>query len=95
MRGASLRAVGELLGHQTMQMTLRYAHLSPRYLSAEIGLLDRVGDEKDAKRRDLKRAKKRGNVLQRAYGRDRRWADFLRKLVSLAGLEPATSWFVG
>ena len=36
MRGASLRAVSELLGHQTMQMTLRYAHLSPGFLSTEI-----------------------------------------------------------
>ena len=61
MRGASLRAVGELLGHQTMQMTMRYAHLSPGYLSAEIGLLDYVADgddKKDANQRDLKRAKK-------------------------------------
>jgi integrase len=42
MRGASIRAVSELLGHQSMQMTLRYAHLSPRYLKAEISLLDDV-----------------------------------------------------
>ena len=40
MRGASLRSVGELLGHQSVKMTLRYAHLSPAYLAAEVGLLD-------------------------------------------------------
>ncbi len=40
MRGASLRSVGELLGHQSMKMTMRYAHLSPAFLSAEVGLLD-------------------------------------------------------
>ncbi len=40
MRGASLRAVGELLGHQSMKMTMRYAHLSPAFLQAEVGLLD-------------------------------------------------------
>jgi integrase len=50
MRGASLRAVAELLGHQTMQMTMRYAHLSPGYLSTEIGLLDGVRDPKRAKK---------------------------------------------
>jgi hypothetical protein len=40
MRGASLRSVAELLGHQSVKMTMRYAPLSPAYLSAEVGLLD-------------------------------------------------------
>jgi len=40
MRGASLRSVAELLGHQSMKMTMRYAHLSPAFLSAEVSLLD-------------------------------------------------------
>jgi integrase len=40
MRGASLRAVAELLGHQSMKMTMRYAHLSPAFLAAEVRLLD-------------------------------------------------------
>jgi integrase len=50
MRGASLRAVSELLGHQTMQMTLRYAHLSPGFLSTEIKLLDGPDDRRGGKR---------------------------------------------
>ena len=48
MRGASLRAVAELLGHQTIQMTMRYAHLSPGYLSSEVSLLDDIGSERRA-----------------------------------------------
>ena len=40
MRGASLRSVAELLGHQSMKMTMRYAHLSPAFLSAEVSLVD-------------------------------------------------------
>src|SRR2546428_13101187 len=40
MRGAALRSVAELLGHQSMKMTMRYAHLSPAFLSAEVSLLD-------------------------------------------------------
>lgn len=50
MRGPSLRAVSELLGHQTMQMTLRYAHLSPGFLSTEIKLLDGPDDRRGGKR---------------------------------------------
>jgi hypothetical protein len=40
MRGASLRSVAELLGHTSVKMTMRYAHLSPAFLSAEVNLLD-------------------------------------------------------
>ena len=40
MRGASLRSVAELLGHQSLKMTMRYAHLSSAFLSAEVSLLD-------------------------------------------------------
>src|SRR5207245_1316174 len=40
MKGASLRAVAELLGHRGLRMAMRHAHLSPAYLSSEVGLLD-------------------------------------------------------
>jgi integrase len=40
MKGASLRSVAELLGHRGLRMVIRYAHLSPEHLSAEVGLLD-------------------------------------------------------
>ncbi len=40
MKGASLRAVAELLGRRGLRMVMRYAHLTPAYLSAEVGLLD-------------------------------------------------------
>jgi len=51
MRGASMRAVSELLGHQSMQMTMRYAHLSPGYLKTEVSLLDGIGQSKKGKKR--------------------------------------------
>lgn len=40
-RGASIQAVQELLGHATLQMTMRYAHLAPDNLRSAIDLLDR------------------------------------------------------
>jgi integrase len=68
MRGASVRAVGELLGHQTIQMTMRYAHLSPGYLSREIGLLDGVGKSERPRRSDRVAEKSRGRRESRRAG---------------------------
>lgn len=41
MRGALPKAVQELMGHATLQMTLRYAHLSPDARREAVRLLDR------------------------------------------------------
>ena len=43
MRGAPLKAIQELLGHATIQMTMRYAHLSPDVSREAVRLLDRRG----------------------------------------------------
>jgi len=40
MRGVALKAVQELLGHATIGMTMRYAHLSPDVKRDAVQLLD-------------------------------------------------------
>jgi len=44
MRGASLKAVQELLGHSSIQMTMRYAHLAPEVVHETVRLLDGLAD---------------------------------------------------
>lgn len=40
MKGVDLTTVKELLGHQTLDMTMRYAHLSPAHKVKAVGVLD-------------------------------------------------------
>jgi site-specific recombinase XerD len=40
MRGVPIRTVQELLGHSTIEMTMRYAHLSPDARRAAVEVLD-------------------------------------------------------
>lgn len=47
MRGGSLAAVKELLGHKTLTMTLRYSHLSDAFKKNAVKLLDKDFDEYD------------------------------------------------
>ena len=61
MRGAAMRAVQELVGHQDLTMTQRYSHLSPAALVDTIRLLEsRVAESG------------RGEILETAEGRDRK-----------------------
>jgi len=43
MRGAAVKVVQELLGHATIEMTMRYAHLSPDVPRQAVKLLDNIG----------------------------------------------------
>jgi integrase len=43
MRGVPLKAVQELMGHATVEMTMRYAHRSPDVRRDAVQLLDGHG----------------------------------------------------
>jgi integrase len=47
MRGASLKAVQELLGHADLKMTMRYAHLSHEHLRDSVNLLNDMPSGKE------------------------------------------------
>jgi integrase len=42
MRGTDMRTVQELMGHETIDMTQRYAHLSPQHLRAAVQRLNKL-----------------------------------------------------
>jgi integrase len=52
MRGASLTAVRELMGHATLAMTLRYSHLSPQVRRETVDLLGTKAPDLARKRQD-------------------------------------------
>ena len=41
MAGVDMRTVAEILGHKTIQMTQRYAHLSPEHLKDAVAKMNR------------------------------------------------------
>ena len=48
MAGVDLRTVAELMGHKTIQMTMRYAHLAPAHKLAAVERLAGVWKLSDA-----------------------------------------------
>ena len=46
MAGVDITTVKELLGHKTLTMTLRYAHLAPSHKVKAVDMLDNTLNEK-------------------------------------------------
>jgi integrase len=65
MRGASLKAVQELLGHESIEMTLRYAHLTPDVKREGVRLLDRtekLGDMRETAAAQMENTRRTGGM---------------------------------
>ena len=91
MKGASLRSVAELLGHRGLRMVMRYAHLSPEHLSAEVKLPDSTTAPPAPTETGRREGQEKGNVPGRGISARRRKSSiFRRKMAPQAGLEPAT-----
>ena len=48
MRGVSLKELQELLGHSSLAMTMRYAHLAPERLRSAVTRLEGLTNPKPA-----------------------------------------------
>jgi hypothetical protein len=79
LRRTAFRGVAELLDHQPLNMTMRYAHLSPAFLFAEAGLRDSPAPPKTKSNK--------GNVRRTgsAWGES---GEIPEGLAPQAGLEP-------
>ncbi len=47
MNGVDLTTVKELLGHKSLMMTMRYAHLAPGHKRKAVQVLDRIMDKNE------------------------------------------------
>lgn len=63
MRGASLKAVQEHLGHTSLTMTQRYAHLSPEFQRSEVEKLSGVFSGVTADSKNLVRNDQNADLL--------------------------------
>jgi hypothetical protein len=62
MAGVDLRTVAELMGHSSIQMTMRYAHLAPQHNRAAVDRLVPLSEPRRAAKKSTRSAK-RGNGL--------------------------------
>ena len=62
MRGTPMWAVQELMGHSTIEMTMRYAHLSPHVLQDAVELLEGRGTAHERQQKKGRRAASGGQL---------------------------------
>jgi len=63
MAGVDLTTIQELLGHKTLTMTLRYAHLAPSHKVKALGILDDALNEKINYTKTIQFEKTKGSAI--------------------------------
>jgi len=58
MAGVDLRTVAELMGHKTIQMTMRYAHLAPEHNLAAVEKLSSFGSAPQVSSESVRKGKR-------------------------------------
>jgi len=77
MAGVPLKTAQELMGHKTIQMTARYAHLAPDYLRNAVEMIARVSDVPTATALSSKHLANASKQAPRAHGKangETQWA---------------------
>ena len=92
MSGTDLYTIEKLLGHSTIRMTERYAHLSPTYLKQAVANLPlgKPTEEATKATTDGGPDSNRDQIRVEIPTRNRPPAQILEKMVELRGIEPLT-----
>ena len=66
MAGVDLRTVAELMGHSSIQMTMRYAHLAPQHNRAAVDRLVSLSDSRQAATKSRKAPKHENELVTKS-----------------------------
>ncbi len=79
MAGVDLRTVAELMGHSSIQMTMRYAHLAPQHNRAAVDRLVPLSDSRQTATKSRKAPKRENELVTKSVTSEKRPSVSLRK----------------
>jgi len=79
MAGVDLRTVAELMGHSSIQMTMRYAHLAPQHNRAAVDRLVSLSDSQQATTKGRRAPKRKNELVTKSVTSENRRSGSLQK----------------
>lgn len=79
MAGVDLRTVAELMGHSSIQMTMRYAHLAPQHNRAAVDRLVSLSDSRQTATKSRRAPKRENKLVTQSVTSQNRPAESLQK----------------